>query len=185
MYTNAIRACFRELGTSRQVEARQPLLRAGDVARRLYLIEQGCARLYVIDEEGRETSTQFFFEGDVVSSLDSLLSGQPSALNLATMEACHLQVVEASALMQRARADTALQSELQALTQRRLIHYIKLYTSAIAHSPTRRYLDLKAAHKGQLDRIPLNILAGYLGVSAVHLSRIRRKLKIALPQVTP
>jgi hypothetical protein len=28
----------------------------------------------------------------------------------------------------------------------------------------------------------LNILAGYLGVSAVHLSRIRRKLKAAAPE---
>jgi hypothetical protein len=32
------------------------LLLAGEVARRLYLIEQGCARLFVIDAEGRETS---------------------------------------------------------------------------------------------------------------------------------
>jgi len=174
---NALHTCFLELGTSRQVEARQPLLRAGEVAHRLYLIEQGCARLYVIDAEGRETSTQFFFEGDVVSSLESLLTGRPSVQHLATMEACHLRVVEAAAVMTRAKADTALQSDLQTLTQRRLIHYVNLYTSAIADTPTQRYLSLRATHQQQLERIPLHILAAYLGVSAVHLSRIRRKLK--------
>lgn len=62
---NALYAVFLEQGTSREVDARHFLLRAGDVARRLYLIEQGCARLYLIDAKGRETSTQFFFEGDV------------------------------------------------------------------------------------------------------------------------
>ncbi len=181
MHAHALQTCFRELGARRQVEARQPLLRAGEVARRLYFIERGCARLYVIDADGRETSTQFFFEGDVVSSLDSLLSGQPSALHLATMEACQLLVLEGTELMQRSMTAPALQAELQALTQRRLLHYIKLYTSAIADSPTQRYLSLQTTHQGQLDRIPLHILAGYLGVSAVHLSRIRRKLKAALP----
>lgn len=169
--------CFLQLGISRQVEARQFLLRAGEVAQRLYLIEKGCLRLCIIDPAGRETSTQFFFEGDVVASLESLLTGNPSSQYLLSMEACDLRVLDASELMQRAQSDTQLQAELHALTQRRLIHYVNLYTSAIADSPTQRYLALQATHQQQLERIPLHILAAYLGVSAVHLSRIRRKLK--------
>ncbi|NWK80185.1 Crp/Fnr family transcriptional regulator [Aquitalea sp. LB_tupeE] len=169
--------CFLELGISRQVEARQSLLRAGEVAQRLYLIEKGCARLCVIDSSGRETSTQFFFEGDVVASLESLLTGNPSGQYLVTIEACHLRVINAAELMKRAQSDTDLQNDLHALTQRRLIHYVNLYTSAIADSPTQRYLALRATHQQQLERIPLHILAAYLGVSAVHLSRIRRKLR--------
>jgi CRP-like cAMP-binding protein len=180
-HMNALYNCFLELGTSRQVDGRQSLLRAGEVAQRLYLIERGCARLYVIDAEGHETSTQFFFEGEVVSSLESLLTGRPSVQHLATIEACHLRVVEAAQVMMRAETDAALQSELQALTQRRLIHYVNLYTSAIADSPTQRYLSLKATHQQKLERIPLHILAAYLGVSAVHLSRIRRRLKNTFP----
>lgn len=171
--------CFLKLGTSRQVEAHQSLLHAGEVAQRLYLIEKGCARLCVIDVAGRETSTQFFFEGDVVASLESLLTGQPSGQHLVTMEACHLLIVDAAEVIRQAKSDSSLQADLQALTQRRLIHYINLYTSAIADSPTQRYLALKATHQQQLGRIPLHVLAAYLGVSAVHLSRIRRKLKRA------
>lgn len=178
---NALHSTFLELGTSRQVDARQLLLRAGEVAQRLYLIERGCARLYLIDAQGRETSTQFFFEGEVVSSLESFLTGRPSALHLVTMEACRLWVVEGAAIKARAKTDPALQAELQALTQQRLIHYANLYTSAIADSPTQRYLALQAAHQQRLERIPLHILAAYLGVSAVHLSRIRRKLKDTPP----
>jgi CRP-like cAMP-binding protein len=87
---NALHTILVQLGTRRQTGARELLLRAGDVAQRLYLIEQGCARLFLIDSQGRETSTQFFFEGEVVSSMESLLTGRPSALHLVTMEACHL-----------------------------------------------------------------------------------------------
>lgn len=176
---NALHTTFLELGTLRQVDAQQLLLRAGDVAQRLYLIEQGCARLYVIDAQGRETSTQFFFEGEVVSSMESFLTGQPSALHLVTMEACRLRVVEGAAIKARVEKAPTLQAEIQVLTQQRLIHYANLYTSAIADSPTQRYLALQATHQDRLERIPLHILAAYLGVSAVHLSRIRRKLKEA------
>lgn len=173
----ALRDYFLEHGTHRQVDARHVLLRAGDVAQRLFLIEQGGARLYSVDAQGREVSTQFFFEGEVVCSLESFLTGCPSALYLVTMECCHLRVLDGPALKAQVQATPALQADLQSLMQQRLIHYVNLYASAIADSPTQRYLALQKTHQQQLDRIPLHILAAYLGVSAVHLSRIRRKLR--------
>ncbi|MBS1175065.1 MAG: cyclic nucleotide-binding domain protein [Burkholderiaceae bacterium] len=175
---NVLYKTFLELGVSSRVEARHFLLRAGDVAQRLYLIEQGCVRLYLIDADGREISTQFFFEGEVVGSLESFLSECPSVLHLVTIEACQLRVLEKVAVMARVQNDPSLRADVQALTQQRLIHYINLYTSAIADSPTHRYAALLATYQQKLERIPLHILATYLGVSAVHLSRIRRKLKM-------
>lgn len=53
---DALHTTLLEPGTIRQIDAGQLLLRAGEVAQRLYLIEQGCARLYLIDARGRETS---------------------------------------------------------------------------------------------------------------------------------
>ncbi|CAM3473742.1 Crp/Fnr family transcriptional regulator [Paracidovorax anthurii] len=181
----ALRDYFLESGARHHADARHVLLHAGDVAQRLYLIEQGCARLYLIDAQGRETSTQFFFEGEVVCSLESFLTGRPSALFLATIEPCRLRVVDGAAIKALAAADATLQADLQALMQQRLIHYVNLYASAIADSPTERYRALQATHHQRLDRIPLHILAAYLGVSAVHLSRIRRKLRESPPAPGP
>ena len=178
---DSLHACFLEFGKVRKTEARQLLLRAGEVAQHLYLIEQGAARLFLLDAHGRETSTQFFFEGEVVGSMESLMTGRPSALHLVTMEACQVRVVEGAVLKSRIEKVPALQADLMVLMQQRLIHYVKLYTSAISESPTERYLAMLASDEQKLERIPLHILAAYLGVSAVHLSRIRRKLKGASP----
>ena len=180
---NALANCFHQLGTTRKVAAHQSLLRPGDVARHLYLIERGAARLFVLSPQGAETSIQFFFEGEVVSSLESLATGEPSSLGLVSMEPCTLKVVERTALMSRIEQDPALRLSLMSLAQERLIHYIKLYTCAIASTPTQRYVELQATHNDTLERIPLNSLAGYLGVSAVHLSRIRRKLKMSARRI--
>lgn len=165
------------------MEAHQPLLRAGEVAKHLYFIQTGAVRLCVCNVNGAETSVQFFFEGEMVSSLESMLSGCPSGMDLITMEACHLRVIDRDTLLAQLQSNTALQSQLLALTQQRLIEYINLYTSAIAQTPTQRYLDMLTTHKEKLARVPQHILASFLGVTPVHLSRIRRQLKSS--QVLP
>jgi len=153
------------------------LLRAGEVARHLYLIEAGAARLCARSADGAETSVQFFFEGDMVSSVESMVSGCPSGLDLITMEPCRLRLIHRDAVLARLRADADFQAHLLAFTQRRLIDYVRLYTSAIAETPTQRYLGLLASQGERVARIPKHVLASFLGVTPVHLSRIRRQLK--------
>ncbi|MBT3068831.1 Crp/Fnr family transcriptional regulator [Rhodoferax sp. U11-2br] len=170
---------FLELGKDLHVDANQSLLRAGAVAKHIYLIQVGAVRLCARNAQGAETSVQFFFEGDMVSSLESMVSGCPSGLDLIAIEACDLRVIDRDTLLALLRSNPLLQSQLLALTQQRLIDYIHLYTSAISETPTQRYQAMLVTHKDQLARIPLHILASYLGVTPVHLSRIRRTLKKA------
>ena len=113
----------------------------------------------------------------MVCSLESMLSGCPSGLDLVTIEACDLRVIDRDRVISAIRSKPVLQSHLLSLTQQRLIDYVNLYTSAISETPTERYQAMSVTHKDQLARIPLHILASYLGVTPVHLSRIRRKLK--------
>ncbi|WP_246024877.1 Crp/Fnr family transcriptional regulator [Paraburkholderia dinghuensis] len=172
-----LRDHFLEFGKDLHVEANKPLLRAGEVARYVYLIRSGAVRLCVRNAEGGETSVQFFFEGDMVSSLESMVSGCPSGFDLITMEACQLRALDRDTVLTKVQPDAAMPSQLLELTQQRLVDYINLYTSAIAQTPTQRYQTMLATQPDKLARIPLHILAGYLGVTPVHLSRIRRKLK--------
>lgn len=168
---------FIEFGKDLHIGANQSLLRAGDMARHIYLIKVGALRLCACNAHGVETSVQFFFEGDMVCSLESMVSGCPSGLNLVTMEACDLRIIDRDTVLSAIQSNPVFQSHLLSLVQQRLIEYINLYTSAISETPTERYQAMLAVHKEQLARIPLHILASYLGVSPVHLSRIRRKLK--------
>lgn len=168
---------FLTFGKDLHIEANHALLRLGDFAKNLYLIKAGAVRICVRDPEGSDISVQFFFEGEVVSSLESLVSGCPSELEIITMEACHLCVLDRDTVQAQILSKPILQTQLLALTQLRLADYIKLYTSAISQTPTERYLGMLSTQPDRLARIPMHVLAGYLGVTPVHLSRIRRKLK--------
>ena len=168
---------FERYGSELRVGAHQTLVHAGDVAQAVFLLRTGTARLCLLGEEGTETTVQFFFEGDMVSSLESLVQGTRSGLELRTMEPCCVRVIQRDTLLAQVQSDPSLLVEVLTLTQQRLVDYIRLYTSAIAQSPTQRYQSLLAQQPERLARIPLHILASYLGVTPVHLSRIRRRLK--------
>ena len=85
---------FLTFGKDLHIEANHALLRLGDFAKNLYLIKAGAVRICVRDPEGSDISVQFFFEGEVVSSLETWLAGCPSELEIITMEACHLCVLD-------------------------------------------------------------------------------------------
>src|SRR5690606_5820868 len=85
-------------GTSRpyikqqEVPASTILLQAGTVRKKMYFIEKGCLRTWV-NNDGKEITTQFFFEGDSVSSIESFRTNRPRLYSIETIEPCVLQTI--------------------------------------------------------------------------------------------
>lgn len=55
-----------------QVSAKTTLLQEGDIARKVYVIEKGCLRVWFNRKE-EDMPFQFFFEQSMVSSIESKL----------------------------------------------------------------------------------------------------------------
>ena len=64
------------------IPAKKMLLHEGDISDTLYIIIKGCFRLYFIKPGGYEFNSQFFFERQMVSSIESFFTGKPSRLYL-------------------------------------------------------------------------------------------------------
>ena len=58
----------------------------------------------------------------------------------------------------------------------RTFDYIRHFVSFIKDSPTQRYLTLIEEKPQIIQRVPQHYIASYLGVTTVHLSRIKSKL---------
>ncbi|MEO5584373.1 MAG: cyclic nucleotide-binding domain-containing protein [Flavobacteriales bacterium] len=68
---------FQHLFHRRTVKAGSVLLKEGQVARNTFMIEEGCLRS-AYDHKGRDITSQFFFDGEGVSSFESFQFGTPS-----------------------------------------------------------------------------------------------------------
>ena len=158
-----------------EVPAKSILLREGQVSRKAYYINKGCMRLW-FNHNGKEISFQFFFEGEAVSSLESFRLRSPSLFNLGTIEDCTLLMISRQNFDLLLREIPGYQEFLLSIQYERLAHYSRLFLSRIRDKPEKRYLDLLKHYPHILQRVPLQHIASYLGITAVPLSRMRKKI---------
>lgn len=158
------------------VPARTILLEEGKAARYAYYIVEGGVRVW-FNNKGKDTSFQFFFEGEGVSSIESFRTGQPSMFTIETLAPSKLLKISKDDFAVIVNSIPGFKAELEEVIFQRLLHYSKLFVSHIRDTPQERYEALLKEQPHILQRVPLQYIASYLGITAVSLSRIRNKLQ--------
>lgn len=161
-----------------KVAAKTILLEEGQIADKIYWINKGCIRIW-INHQGQEVTFQFFIENNLVASMESFWKGIPSQITIETIEPCELWVADKKDIK------TLIENTLEVRSFRdlfintifdRTFDYMQHSLSFIKLSPEQRYLKLLEERPELVLRIAQHYIASYLGISKVHLSRIRSKL---------
>ena len=161
-----------------EVPAHTVLLGEGQVAKTAYWIEKGCIRVW-FNKNGRDITCQFLFEGSTVASIESFRKGIPSLVSMETLEPCTLWYAHKADVAHMTDAicdDPGLRRLFIDAVFQRTFDYMSYFFSAIKDSPQERYLALLAHQPQLILRIPQHYIASYLGISTVHLSRIKSRL---------
>ena len=165
-----ISACF----TLRTVQKDEVILQEGKTCRHLYFLESGLLHFF-INKDGNPI-TKFFTESPYfLTSQASFNSQKPSNENI--------QAIEKSIIWQISYADTNDLYRLKGWTEfaRMIIQEVQFFTEQIleelqTETAEFRYEKMLKDEPDFLKRIPLKILASYLGIAPQSLSRIRKKL---------
>lgn len=148
--------------TELSVPPKTILLEEGKVADRMYLIRKGCLRLF-FNNEGRDITFQFFFEGDFVASFDSLYQRTPSLFSLESIEPAELSVMKREDFFRNLGQKPALRQIYEEKIIERFHVYQRLFLSRIKNTPQQRYEELLKEHPSIIQRIPQHYIASYLG----------------------
>lgn len=154
--------------------AKTILLHEGDKARYIYFIKKGCLRMW-INSNGADITTQFFFEGSMIASLESLLKDEPSDYTLETVEPCTVVVMTRQDFLLLKETDPDFKTWFDSLILERFFYYSKHLISYLRTKPQQRYNELLEKHPQILQRVPQLYIASYLGITPVSLSRIRNR----------
>jgi CRP-like cAMP-binding protein len=161
-----------------EVPAKTILLHEGDISKKSFIIEKGCLRVW-FNNNGKDTTFQFFFENEGLASLESFRKNIPSMFTIETIEPCVLYVLEKKdyeTIMDTLSQDAVFMNETANVLVERQLHYMKEFLSFIRDTPQQRYLNLLQQKPQIVQRIPQHYIASYLGITTVHLSRIKSKL---------
>lgn len=161
-----------------EVQAKTTLLEEGKVSESYIFIEKGCVRIF-FNNDGAGKTVQFFFENEGLTSFESFINNAPSQFTIETIEPSVVYLLPKQYVIQLmdelSREPGFLQVILQT-TARRQTHYINEFVSFIRDTPEQRYQKLLNERPHIVQRVPQHYIASYLGVSTVHLSRIKSKL---------
>jgi CRP-like cAMP-binding protein len=166
---------FIHLFKREEMPAKTFLLREGEIAKKAFYIERGCLRAW-FNKEGKDITFQFFFEGQGVSSVESFRTNTPSLFNIETIESSVIHIIAKSDFEHIMHHSETIRKSIEQHTFERLIYYQKLFLSHIKDSPQERYETLLKNNPEILQRVPQHYIASYLGITPVHLSRIRNSL---------
>lgn len=161
--------------TFRQVPKKFILSKEGGIARELYFINKGLMRLYYT-RDGEEITGYIFRENLFASSYDSFLRQSPSLQTLETLEDCELLVITKPELDHLYATLPKMNILGRKVVEQRFVNAQRILSSFIMDSPEDRYRKFETENGDLLLRVPHHIIASYLGITPVSLSRIRKRL---------
>lgn len=163
---------------SLHVKKGQILLEQNQVCHRSFFVCKGLLRSYTVDEMGKEHIIQFASENWWIADRSSFYFDEPSALFIDAIEDTELVYIEKAFLSKLEQISTnysrfntlALQKNIRQMQKR--INYL------LSATAEEKYLDFIESHRLLTLRLPLHMIASYLGMTPESLSRVRKQLAL-------
>lgn len=159
----------------RQVPRKFVLVRDGEIAKELYFINKGLMRLYY-NKEGEHITAFIFREHLFASSYDSFLQQTPSIQLLETIEDCELLSITRERMDRLYERVPAINILTRKIAEQRFINSQMILASFLLDTPETRYRKFAERNRDLFLRVPHHMIASYLGITPVSLSRIRKRL---------
>lgn len=166
---------LREEARPRRLARDEHLLRAGDPATSIAVVVEGLLREYFPLADGTERTKAFILESQLSGSLADLLRGGRSTASIVAEEPTSVLLVPFATFAARADSEHAWGTLARRATEALLLRKADREYALLALDADARYSRFQRDYPGLESRIRARHIASYLGITAVHLSRLRRK----------
>jgi hypothetical protein len=144
------------------------------VSNEVFFINRGITRSLVIDKDGYEHTIHFSLENQFIADYASFLLKSPASNSIQALEETDVLI------MSREMIDWGYNNLKQGERLGRIIaeYYFIYFDGRIKNmyfnSPTERYNSITKVFPGIYNRAPQHMIASYLGISPIHLSRLKK-----------
>ncbi|WP_051621180.1 Crp/Fnr family transcriptional regulator [Leeuwenhoekiella sp. MAR_2009_132] len=152
------------------------LLKQGSIATQGYLVKKGCLKSYTLDNTGKEHILQFAPESWLITDLDSFTNQIPAIVCIEAVEDSEISEMNKSDFKEFSDLDKDSIVEMATKLRNNLIATNKRVIGLLSSTAEQRYLDFTNTYPTLIQRLPLKLIASYIGITPEYLSEIRRKL---------
>jgi len=159
----------------RHVPRKSVLLKAGHICRSVSFIYRGLLRCYY-NKGDTEICSWFMTEGNVIVSIESFYSQQPSYESIQALEDCTLFTIDFAELQAIYRAFTEFNFIGRVLTEKYHVLWAQQLFALRMQGAAERYKWLLLNYPELILRVPAKYIASYLGIEETTLSKIKSRL---------
>lgn len=149
------------------------LLEQGQVSRHKIFVRKGLLRNFGMGGDGSEHILQFNPENTWTLDVESYDNGTPARFNIAAIEKSEVLVWEKSEFNRLLDDIPQFKDLSQQIISRNIYHSRQRILMAISATPEEKYGEFVSHNPTLLSRVPLHMIASYLGISLKTLTRIR------------
>ena len=151
------------------------LHKAGSTCKKTYWIQKGLLRTYYL-KDGKEITDVFASEGEWITSVQSFIKKEPDQYYLQAIENSEvyaLSNIDLMFLFQNFHEMERFGRITMSLNYIRLAEKLESYQFSLAKD---KYVHFCKVYHSILNRLPLGMVASYLGITQETLSRIRKEV---------
>ena len=141
-----------------------------------YFIKKGIVRAYT-HKDDKEVTFWLGQEGDLIFPLQTLFAGLGEYATVELLEDCVLYEIDLERLQDLYRNNIHIANWGRRYAECACIKSEKLFIARQFKTSSERYRELINEYPDIIQRVQLGIIASYLGISQVNLSRIRARIK--------
>jgi CRP-like cAMP-binding protein len=158
----------------RRLRKWQPLLQDGETWLINCFIANGCLRVYRIGDDGREHTFRFGVDLWWVTDVESYNREKPSVFNIEALEPSTVIIWTKPKWTELTTAIPALKAFQESMLSNSYEASQRRIYSLISSSAEEKYNEFQKTYPGIFNRVPLHMVASYLGLSRETVSRLRK-----------
>jgi len=143
----------------------------------IFFINKGLIRVIIADNDGIEHTIHFALENQFIADYSCFMQKQQSLYTLQTVEETEVVVLPRSAIEWGYKNLKEGQKMGRLIAEFYFIYQDDRIKNQYARTPKQRYDAITEVFPNIHNRVPQHMIASYLGITPVHLSRLK-KLKL-------
>lgn len=157
----------------RKIKRKQYILQEGDICKYFTYVDEGCLKMYGIDDSGVEHNLLFAAEDEWIADIDSLHKERPSKIFIEAIEPTTIFQITKGDLWYLYTNYPKFDRNFRVIIEDKYIELQNRLLQMFSATAYERYENFLEQYPNLANRLPNTQIASYLGITPEFLSKIR------------
>ena len=145
-----------------------------EVSHHIFFIQSGLTRSLIVDHRGEEHTIHFSLENQFIADYTSFMLQIPASNSIQALEKTEVVIMPRSAIAWGYENLKQGDKMGRLIAEYYFIYFDNRLKNQYLYTPAQRYENITRVFPNIHNRVPQHMIASYLGVSPVHLSRLKK-----------